>query len=68
MTRFLLAPQAKSGLQDIADAFEERDGCDRATHVFRTIMEPVVRVAEHAETGQRRDDLTDLDLRFKTVF
>ena len=68
MTRYRLTPAARSNLIGIADYILENSGPERAEAVIRTIQEAIEKVAEMPGLGHSREDFTDEDVRFWTVY
>lgn len=68
MTPFRLTPQAQSDLLAITDYILDNSGAKRAKSVISVIREALEKVAETPGLGHKREDLTDEDVRFWTVF
>jgi len=68
VTPYRLTPQARSDLLEITDYIVNNSDADRAKSVIGVIREAIEKVAETPGIGHRREDLTDEDVRFWTVF
>lgn len=65
--RFVLTPDAEADLLEIA-AFIARDSRTAARRVVREIRAEIRRLASQPWLGHRREEVTDLPLRFWAVY
>ncbi len=68
MKPFHLTPQARSDLLEITDYILDNSGADRAESVVGVIREAIEKVADMPGIGHKREDLTNEDVRFWTVY
>jgi len=66
--RYRLTPQAQSDLLEITDYILDSSGPQRAESVIGVIREAIEKVVETPGIGHKREDLTDEDVRFWTVY
>ena len=68
MKHYHLTPQARSDLLEITDYILDNSGVDRAMSVIGAIRAAIEKVVEMPGIGHKREDLTDEDVRFWTVY
>jgi toxin ParE1/3/4 len=66
--RFLLSPEAESDLDDIKPWVLANGGPRVALSVMRALLKAIRLLAQRPESGHKREDLTNLPLRFWPVF
>lgn len=66
--RYVLAPEAALDLVQIWRHIKERSSVAVADHVESAIREKIAFVAQFPGVGHRRNDLTDLDVKFFPVY
>ena len=67
MSRYLLAERALADLEAIVDHVCDASGPERSEDLVRTLFSALERIAQMPGIGQRRQDLTEEDLRFWSV-
>ncbi len=68
MTRYLLSPEAKLDIRDIRGYLVSQGGKSLARYVLKEITATFRLLASHPEAGHFRRDLTDLPVKFWSVF
>lgn len=67
MKRYVLADAARSDLIEIWDYLAEHSGMDVADRILTDLQETMGKLAENPLVGHRREDLTDLPVRFHLI-
>jgi plasmid stabilization system protein ParE len=68
VTRYLVSPEAKLDLRDISGYLVSQGGKRLARYVLQEINAAFRLLASHPEAGHFRRDLTDLPVKFWSVF
>ncbi len=68
MSGFRLTKRANKDLDDIDDYLSQEAGDDTAEMVTGRILEACDRLSKRPGMGHRREDLTDRDVRFWSVY
>lgn len=66
--RYILSPEARRDIEQIRDYCVEEAGAQVARHVLGQITKALRFLADTPGAGHRRDDLTDGNVRFWSVF